>query len=212
MDLGLGGLWRVAVFGLAFGVLASLLFRRWTDRELLRVSFRRMRAHLLELRLFADDPVLILRSQRDLLADYVRAMRAVLLPCGILLLPTAVLIPLLHDWFARAPLRIGSPAVVTVRFKGTAQLEDLTNVSLRVPAGIRLDSEALRIVRDREVCWRIVPVAQPAGDFSVEDRRKIDWIRVNYPRANILGVSWALWFSVFSLVGGSLGLLQLRLL
>ncbi len=69
----------------------------WPDRERLRQSANRIIAHLLEIRLFWDEPSLVLRAQRDLIVENGRFLRQLILPALILSLPFAAL----YFWPAR---------------------------------------------------------------------------------------------------------------
>ena len=69
----------------------------WPDRERLRQSANRIIAHLLEIRLFWDEPSLVLRAQRDLIVENGRFLRQLILPALILSLPFASL----YFWPAR---------------------------------------------------------------------------------------------------------------
>ncbi len=62
----------------------------WPDRQRLRQSVNRIIAHLLEIRLFWDDPSLVWRAQRDLIVENGRLLKQILLPAIILSLPFTV--------------------------------------------------------------------------------------------------------------------------
>src|SRR5581483_8352135 len=92
-------------------------FRRWSDTRGLREASNRILAHLLEIQLFASEPVLIWKAQRDLIADNVRLLRALSRPVLVLLVPFAALFIGLEAFFGRAPLYPGQSTVVTVQYK-----------------------------------------------------------------------------------------------
>ncbi len=62
----------------------------WPDRVRLRQSVNRIIAHLLEIRLFWDEPSLVLRAQWDLIVENGRLLKQLALPALILSLPFAV--------------------------------------------------------------------------------------------------------------------------
>ncbi|HVV44460.1 MAG TPA: hypothetical protein VHC72_04620, partial [Bryobacteraceae bacterium] len=116
MDLGLGALAGLLPAGIAFGIAASLVFARLSDRAAIRRSLNRLVAHLLEFRLFQDEPRLILRAQRDVLVENGRLLRLLLRPILITALPAFLVLSQVEAFYARAPLIVGEAAVVTVQF------------------------------------------------------------------------------------------------
>ena len=179
--------WELAGISLTFGFAASLAFQRFADRALLAKSWKRLLAHFLELRLYVEDPVLILRGQRALLRENVNLLRSVIKPCAILLLPGALVSFLLFAWFGKAPLPAGWPIVVT------AQLPAST--TLHVPPGIVLETAGVRVLSEHQISWRIRPVHEIKGMLG---RDFVPAVKINYPPAAMLGFSWAFWFFIFS--------------
>src|SRR6266700_6999095 len=90
-----------------------LVFRRFTNPESLRRTVNRILAHVLEFRLFLDEPAIILRAQRDLIVENVRLLGQIALPCLILAIPSALLYEPLDRHFGYGPLRVGEPVVVS---------------------------------------------------------------------------------------------------
>jgi uncharacterized membrane protein (DUF106 family) len=167
----------------------------------------RAQAHLLEFRLFMDDPLLIFRSQRDLLSDNVCILKELLRPLLILAIPTILVTWQLDALFGRAPLRIGEPAVVSVK---------LHQDSIAAPEGVVVETKALFIQATGETCWRIRPVHQTSGWLRVghSDTRLVagsglaylpdaivgrSAIEITYPGATVLGIHWLAWFIVLSM-------------
>src|ERR1017187_280099 len=97
----------LAAFSAVAGGLILWAFKATSNQRALKAARRRLRAHLLAMRLFADDPVVILRSQARLLAWNGRYM-ALLLPPFL-----AIAIPMFFAWdyldavWGRAPLAPG---------------------------------------------------------------------------------------------------------
>lgn len=168
VDLGAGALWPLASTGFIFGTVALLFFRKFSDLDLLRRSWKRLLARFLELRLFMDDPVLILRSQRDLLLENIRMLRAIRRPLLLFLLPAAVTVLLLDACFARAALRLRHPAVVTVQLTNSTW-DRLSGVQLSAPPGIEIETAGVRVPSQGQVSWRILPVANTSAALTIKD-------------------------------------------
>ena len=202
-----------AVFGagLLSGLATLWVFRRWSDGPAMRSAVNRMLAHVMEFRLFLDEPRLILRAQRDLLAANARLLRLLVKPSLILALPFAVLLWGLDGWYGHAALRVGEPVVVTMRTQDAA-------VAMSAGPGIRVETDAVRVGRLHEASWRIRPVAAGRGELTVRSGGRewrsdvvagsglpgpeLPWsapIAIPYPSADVLGWPWLVWFVAGSL-------------
>jgi hypothetical protein len=185
-----------------YGVVAVLVFRRFTERMAIRGSVNRILAHLMELGLFLDSPGLVFGAQRDLLRENGRLLRMAMLPGAILALLFVLLYSPLNAIYGYAPLPVGEPSVVTVQMKDGA----MPPVQLEAPGDIVVETPGVRILRDRQISWRVRPMRQSSEDlkFHVEDRvvtasfflrdPAIKSIEIRYPQATIMGFSWLVWF------------------
>jgi hypothetical protein len=214
----------LAAFSAVAGVLILWAFKVCSNQRALKATRRRVRGYLLAVRLFADDPLLILRSQGRLLAWNGRYL-ALLLPSFLV-----VAIPLFFAWdyldavWGRAPLAPGDTVVVTARLRA-----DVAGVKLAAPAWLAVETPGVRVPAEREVSWRVRVLQAGSGNVSVRagaeraekrieanpglhylpDRTSvsgtgIEWVEVRYPRADLsaLGVSfnWVVWFCLISTV------------
>jgi hypothetical protein len=180
-----------------YGVVACLVFRRFTKRDSIRRAVNRVVAHMMELGLFLDSPGLVFRAQRDLLLENFRLLRLVILPGAILALLFALLYPAMDAIFGHAPLA-------------------MMPVELEAPLGMAVETPGVRSVHDRQISWRVRPLREISADlrFRIENRvvaggfflhdPAIRSIEIRYPRSTILGFSWPLWFFLISSVSAGL--------
>ena len=177
----------LAAFSAAAGVLILLAFKLTSNQRALKAARRQLRAHLLAIRLFADDPVLILRSQGRLLI-WTACYMALLIPAFLV-----IAIPLFFAWdyldalWGRAPLAAGDTMIVTARLRDNAARPQLI-----VPDWLAVDSPPVHVAAEREVSWRVRVRQQGSGDVKVTGA--IESVKVGYPRSE----SWVLWFLVIS--------------
>ena len=206
-DLGIWALCGIVPASFGSALVAILAIRRWSDQEALARAKSQAQAHLLELRLFIDDPSQILRSQRALIADQVRIVKLLLPSFLILLVPMAVILWTLDALYSRGPLRVGEPAVVSGQFRQS---------SVAPPVGIEVETKPLFALATGETCWRIRPERPLRGTLRIGDRTAAIvagsgvsflpqplWpssIRIPYPPATVLGFHWLLWFILLSAV------------
>jgi arylsulfatase A-like enzyme len=169
------------------GIATAFVFRRFASGDT-RQTVNRILAHLIELRLFLDEPRVILHAQRDLLRENLRLFGQIAVP-SLITAPLLVLVMWQADAvYGRAPLRAGEAVVVTAHIKAG----NLADLRMEAPEGVAVETSGVRIPRLREVSWRIRPIRPFSGRLSVNaDVERID---IPWPRANVLGVSWMVWF------------------
>ncbi len=166
VDLGGEALWSLAIVSIlaAFGTI--FVFRRWLDRQALQATMNRMLAHMMEFRLFIDEPVLILQAQRDLFVENWHLLLLLTRPSLILIVPFAVLLAQMDACYGRAPLRVGHAAVLTVQFR-TAGATLRSGVVLKTPESIKVETAGLRVVRSNQMSWRVRPTAPLSGHVQL---------------------------------------------
>jgi hypothetical protein len=206
----------LAAFSVAAGALILWVFKLTTNQRALKTARRRMRAQLLAIRLFGDDPATVLRSQGRLFYWTLSYM--------ILLLPAFLIIaiPLFFAWdrldavWGRSPFKPGDAAVVTARLR-----EQTAHPQLIVPDWVVIESPAVHAEAGREVSWRVRIQKGGSGAVSILDGGQrvskrvetsrglhyladregardtpVEWIEIRYPRTS--AVNWAVWFFAIS--------------
>ena len=125
---------------------------------------RKVYASLLELRVFADEPVVTWRAQKSLFAANLRYMGLALKPAMWMIVPMALLILHLESFYARAPLPVGQEAIVTM---GMAPGWDARSPApaLTAPTGLEVATPPVRVEAAREISWSIVPRGEISGQL-----------------------------------------------
>ncbi len=151
----------------AVSVLAGIgmlwVFGRVSRQEDIRKVKRELAACLYEIRLFAEEPWLILRAQRRLLAGTVRYVALMLPPAAILAVPMVLVLVHLDAFYGRSPLAVGEAALVTVQVNRMATAP----LVLEPPAGIRVETPPVHVRREGKVVWRIRAERETAGNLRV---------------------------------------------
>jgi hypothetical protein len=185
VELGATALSILIGAGAFSAVLSVWVFRRWSDSVRLRAASNRILAHLLEIQLYASEPSLILKAQRELIAENVRLLRAVIRPMLMLALPFAALFIALEAFFGRAPLRPGEAAVVTVQFKNEAR-NSMPELQITSTTDMPVDAPAVRIPREGQISWRVRPIRDSNGELSIRCGDRI----VTKSISAELGLNW----------------------
>jgi uncharacterized membrane protein (DUF106 family) len=151
---GLSPWYGIAAVSLLTGVVMLLIFRCTSNQRAIRRAKQRIRAHLLEVRLYRDDVRVLLRAQKDILLNNLAYLGNSLAPLAVMIIPVVLILVQLNAHYGYQPLRPNESGIVSARFAHTADL-DTCRLELIVPSGLRVETPPLRIPSLREVDWRI---------------------------------------------------------
>jgi hypothetical protein len=155
--------WAPPVVGLSaisaiVGIGMLWVFRQTSNQKGMKAVKRRVYASLLELRVFADEPGVTWRAQKSLFAANFRYMGMALRPALAMALPVALLLIHMEAFYGRAPLPVGREAVVTMAMNGPLNAQQPAP-ELKASAGVAVETPAVRVADERQISWRIRPVA-----------------------------------------------------
>jgi hypothetical protein len=211
--------WSLAAFSVLWGLAASWVFRHFANGAALRIVRKRIYAHLLGIRLFSDEPALVWRTQKALIADNLRFLKLMALPVLILGAPFALCYARLDAIYGFRPLQTGRSSVLTLHESDIAG-------ELQAPRGIAVETPPVRDFGSRLVSWSIRPFTTLRGSVNVilpggavsrtiaagertlspnwprEPGSGALWLEVDYPRADVemagLSLPWLAWFLIIS--------------
>jgi uncharacterized membrane protein (DUF106 family) len=153
----------LAAASLLTGVAMLLVVGKTSNQRAIERAKKRMQAHLLEMRLFRDEPSLLFRAQGNLLLNNARYVGHMLRPALFLTLPMIVLYAHLDAVYGRRPLRVGESALLA------ADTElDGTHLSLVASAGFEVDSVSVTAPESGQVVWRIRATGEGVADLALE--------------------------------------------
>lgn len=135
------------------GLLMLFVFRYTSNQKGIKTVKNKIKAHLLELRLFKDSLSTSFKAQGHILRLNLRYITYSAKPMLVMILPTILILIQLNFWFAYSPLSPGQAAICKVKLKeGHSPME--TNVTLKPSSGMMVETPPLRIEEDREIDWR----------------------------------------------------------
>jgi len=147
------------------GVGMLWVFRRTSNQEAIRKVKARLQAHLYEMRLFVDEPLLIWQAQWGLISANVRYIGLMLVPALVMTAPMILILAQLECFYGYTPLEPGQTAIVTVQMKSTGV--GLTP-ALRAPEGIAVETPPVHVDGGRQISWRIRALRPIAGDLQLD--------------------------------------------
>jgi uncharacterized membrane protein (DUF106 family) len=157
----------MAFISLLTGLLMLVIYRLTSNQAGIRRVKDKIKAHLLELRLFKDNMGVTMRAQRQILGANARYLALNVKPLLVMIIPLILILAQLNLWFGSQPLSVGRPAILKVRLEPDVNVLG-TEFSLDSPPEITIETPPLRIEESREVDWRFQPTA--AGTFNLTVR------------------------------------------
>ncbi len=160
----------LAVISVAIGVAMLWVVGKTSNQAAIARAKKRMQAHLLEMRLYNDEPGLLLRAQGHLLANNARYLGHMLRPALVLALPMVVLYAHFDAVYGRRPLRVGESALVSAYTEFTGEA-----LALTAPEGFVVESVSVTTASTDEVVWRIRATGEGVADLGLETPDGVVW-------------------------------------
>lgn len=144
----------MSIITLLTGILMLIIFKTTSNQKGLRKTKNKIKAHLLELRLYQDSLTLSLRAQGQILRANMRHIGYTIKPLLVMIVPLFLILVQLNFWFAYGSLNPGEQTLVKVALAENVNPTQ-TDISLQPPAGLKVETPPLRIAEENEIDWRI---------------------------------------------------------
>jgi len=171
---GLSPWFGLVVVSFLTALLMLEVYKLTSNQAAIRGAKDRIKAHLLEMRLYKDNMRVTLGAQAGILKANLAYMAANLKPLAVMIVPLVLILARLSLWFDRAPLRPGEETLVKVGLAASADPLSL-DLRLELPPAVEATAPAVRIPDEHEVVWRIRALAEGrgrillrAGDRTIE--------------------------------------------
>lgn len=167
---GLPPLASLAVISLLTAILVLLVFRATSNQERIAAAKRRMEAGLFEIRLFGDEPRLVLRAVIGLWRANLAYLGQSIVPLLWMIVPLTLAIAQLQSLYGYRAVRPGDTFIVeatlaTTRSAG-ARAARRPDARLRVPPGLRVETPDVWIPPLSELAWRVR--AEQPGRYRID--------------------------------------------
>ncbi len=163
---GLGPWAAMILVSLLTSFLMLLIFRHTSNQAGIKKEKNKIKAHLLELRLFKDNMAVQLKAQGRILLANFRYVGHNMRPMLVMIVPVLLILIQLNLWFGSASLKPGDPVLVKVRL---AEGKYPSEVPAAISASGELDVETppLRIEDEAEIDWRLRAKAAGEGRLTL---------------------------------------------
>jgi uncharacterized membrane protein (DUF106 family) len=156
----------MVVVSLLTSFFMLFVFRYTSNQKGIKTVKNKIKAHLLEIRLFQDNLGQSLKAQGAILKQNVRYIGYSGKPMLVMIVPLILILVQLNFWFAYKPLMPEEPAILKVKLReGFVPTE--TQIELTPSSGVIIESPALRIDEEREIDWRLSTTREGIHELGI---------------------------------------------
>ena len=146
--------WGMLAISLLTGLLMLVIFKYTSNQSGIRRTKDRIKAHLLEMRLYNDSMRNQFKAMGGILKANFKYMSHSLKPLLVMFIPVILILIQLNFWFAYRSLEPGEAVLFKVTLKESINPME-TEVRLQPAPGLTIETPPLRIEEEGEVDWRI---------------------------------------------------------
>ncbi|NIM91785.1 MAG: hypothetical protein GTO17_12660 [Candidatus Aminicenantes bacterium] len=144
----------MTLISLLTGLLMLLIFRYTSNQEGIRKVKNKIKAHLLELRLFKDSLALSLKAQGNIFRSNIKYIGYSGKPLLVMIVPLILILIQLNFWFAYQSLQPGEITILKVKVQEGQNILDL-ELKIEPPRSLAIETLPLRIEEQQEINWRL---------------------------------------------------------
>jgi len=159
------------VISLLTGILMLYVFKLTSDQEGIKKAKNKIKAHLLEMRLYKNDLITSFKAQGNILVSNFKYMRHSVKPLLVMIIPILLIIIHSNFWFAYDPLDINEKALLKIKLS-----EEYTpsNFDIKIIGNdfINIETPPVRIDDEHEIAWRFSALKQGVHEIEIQAGEK----------------------------------------
>lgn len=148
------------------GLFLLFIFRWTSNQKGIKQVKDKIKAYLLELRLFKDNLRLSFRSQANILRYNLKYIGYSIKPLLVMIIPLVLILTQLNLWFGYDSLNPGQKFILKVKLKDNYSPSDI-DISINTSSGLMTETMSLRIKEEGEVDWRLSAAEKGFHDVVV---------------------------------------------
>ncbi len=147
-------------------ILMLFIFRFTSNQEGIRQVKNKIKAHLLELRLYKDSLSLSFKAQGNILRYNLKYISYSAKPLLVMIIPLILILTQLNLWFGYESLTPGQETILKVKIEENQNLLD-TNLVLQPSTGFEIQTPPLRIEEEMEINWCLQAKEKGVHDLTL---------------------------------------------
>ncbi len=147
-------------------LLMLFVFRFTSNQQGIRKVKNKIKAHLLELRLFKDSLSLSFKAQGNILRYNLKYIGYSTKPLLVMIIPLILILVQLNLWFGYEALTPGQETILKVKLEESHSPLDIS-LSLEPSSGFDIQTPPLRIEEKMEISWRLQAREKGVHDLAL---------------------------------------------
>jgi len=146
-------------FGMVFislltGLLMLFIYSRTSNQAGIKAVKDRIKAHLLEIRLYQDSLPIQLKAQGRIVLANFKYIAYSAKPMLVMILPLFLILAQLNLWFGSQSLQPGEVVLLKVKLEAGRNPMDVV-ITWEQASGFSMETPPLRLEEEREIDWRL---------------------------------------------------------
>ena len=164
--LSLGPWAGMIVVSLLTAVLMLFVFRLTSNQAGIKKVKNRIKAHLLEIRLFNDNLGVSLKAQGNILLANLRYIGYNLRPMLVMIIPLILILIQLNLWFGSSSLQPGQATMLKMKLEKSRNPLEM-QVSVHPTPNLLLETPPVRIEDEHEISWRLRAIEKGTASLAI---------------------------------------------
>lgn len=160
--------WFGMIFiSLATGLFMLFIFKLTSNQEGIKQTKNKIKAHLLELRLYKDDLGASFKAQGNILVSNLKYIKYSIKPLLVMIIPVILILIHSNFWFAYDSLALKEKALLKITLsEGYVPTE--SDIQINSNDAVKIDTPPLRINETNEINWRILPLKKGVHEIKIK--------------------------------------------
>lgn len=142
-------------YSILTGIIVLLVFKYTSKQQRIHQVKGQIKANILALKLFRDQPWVALRSQSQIMYGGIKLFRYSFPPLLIMALPATFFLAHLQRWYGWQPLEPGQNILLTIYTSNDTDPHLINSARLNTNRNLRVSAGPVRIPDKRCVIWKI---------------------------------------------------------
>ncbi len=179
--------WSILFISLLTGIVMLLIFKKVSNQNKIHQVKNKLKAYLLELRLYNDDISLSLSAVVKLFTANLLYFVQVFKPLLFLFIPVSLILIQIGSRYGSRSLHTNEKTIVSVTVKENIPLQ---KIALKGSEGIRIETDPVRIPSQHKIFWRVSGIKKGIWKIScIYDTLTINKTIIVDQQANLLSLS-----------------------
>jgi len=153
------------------GILMLYVFKLTSDQEGIKKTKNKIKAYLLEMRLYKNDLITSFKAQGNILISNFKYMKHSVKPLLVMIIPILLIIIHSNFWFAYDALDMNEQALLKIKLSEEYTPSEF-DIKINGNDVINIETPPVRIDEEHEITWRFSALKQGVHEIDIQAGEK----------------------------------------